>query len=243
MKRFADLHLRAPLNNFTQTEKMVKKAVELGYSLIAVPFPPNAKQREVSQLQRICSEAKVDLATRLNLSSRNSNELLRSLRHFRRKFELIAVTCPTKEVARQAARDRRVDLLQFSVTNRRKRYFDEAEAELASQSFASLEIEVSALLRLTGALRIRLLSRLRREVAAAERLKVPITLSSGATDEYFMRGPYDWAALASLFDLSLSSALKALSENPYAKVERNREKLSPNYVAPGVRVVGRKSGA
>jgi RNase P/RNase MRP subunit p30 len=243
MKRFADLHLRAPLNNFAQTKKMVKKAAELGYSLIAVPFPPNAGQREVGQLQRICSEAKVDFATRLNLSPRNSNELLRSLRHFRRKFELIAVTCPTKNVARQAARDRRVDLLQFSVTNLRKRYFDEAEAELASKAFASLEIEVSALLWLTGAPRIRLLSRLRREVAAAERLKVPITLSSGATDEYLMRGPYDWAALASLFDLSLSSALKALSENPYTKVERNREKLSPNYVAPGVRVVGRKSDA
>jgi RNase P/RNase MRP subunit p30 len=243
MKRFADLHLRVPLNNLDQTERMVKKSVELGYSLIAVPLPPNAKQREIGQLQRICSEAKVDFATRLNLSPRNSNELLRSLRRFRRKFELIAVTCHTKDVARQAARDRRVDLLHFSVTNLRKRYFDEAEAELASQAFASLEIEMSSLLQLTGTHRIRLLSRLRREVAAAERLKVPIILSSCATDESLMRGPYDWVALASLFDLPLSSALKALSDYPYAMVERNREKLSPNYVAPGIRVVGRKSGA
>jgi RNase P/RNase MRP subunit p30 len=243
MRRFADLHLRVPLNNLAQTEKMVKKAVELGYSLVAIPLPSNAKQREVGQLQRICSKAKVDLATRLNLSPRNRDELLHSLRRYRRKFEIIAVTCHTKDVARHAARDRRVDLLQFSVSNLRKRYFDEAEAELASQAFASLEIEISSLLQLKGSQRIHLLSRLRQEVAAAERLKVPVTLSSGATNEFLMRGSYDCAALAALFDLPLSPALRALSENPYAMVERNREKLSPNYVAPGVRVVGRKIGA
>jgi len=151
--------------------------------------------------------------------------------------------CPTKDIARQAARDRRVDLLQFSVTNLRKRYFDEAEAELASHAFSSLEIEMASLLLLAGASRIRLFSRLQREVATAEKFRVPIMISSGATDDFLMRGPRDIAALATLFDLSLSSALKALSENPYTTVERNREKLSPDYVAPGIRVVGRKGGA
>jgi RNase P/RNase MRP subunit p30 len=243
MKRFADLHLRAPLNNLPQTEKMVKKAAELGYSLLAIPLSPHATQEQVSQLQHICYKAKMDLATRVNLSPRTSSELLHSLRHFRRKFEIISVICLTKDIARRAARDRRVDLLQFSITNLRKRYFDEAEAELASQAFSSLEIEMAPLLKLAGAPRIHLFSRLQREVALAERFKMPITISSGATDDLLIRGPHDTAALASLLDLSPSSALKALSENPCATVERNREKLSPDYVAPGIRVVGRKGGA
>jgi len=243
MKRFADLHLRVPLNDLLQTEKMVKKAAELGYSLVAIPLPPHAPQEEISQLQHICREAKIDLATRVNFSPRTSSELLHSLRRFRRKFEVVSVMCSTKGVARLAARDRRVDLLHFSVTNLRKRFFDEAEAELASQALSSLEIEMAPLLRLAGASRIRLFSRLQREVATAERFRVPITISSGATDDFLMRGPRDYAALATLFDLPLSSALKALSENPYATVERNREKLSPNYVAPGIHVVGRKGGA
>ncbi len=102
---------------------------------------------------------------------------------------------------------------------------------------------MAPLLLLTGFSRIRLLSRLRREVAIAERFKVPVIISSGATNEYLIRGPHDYAALATLFDMSVSSALRALSENPVAIVERNREKLSPDYVAPGIRVVGRKSGA
>ena len=149
--------------------------------------------------------------------------------------------CNTKEIARQAAKDRRVDLLQFSTTNLRLRFFDEQEAELASQAFSSLEIELTPLLQLTSYSRVNLLSHLRREARTALRYNVPIILSSGATDEQLMRGPRDYAALTTLFDLPLASALKALSENPLVTIERNREKLSRSYVAPGIRVVGRKT--
>ena len=241
MKRFADLHLRVPFEDQAKAESMIRKASELGYSLVGIPFSPHASKEQISQLKQICSEAKVDFAARVNFSPRSSNELLNGLRRFRRKFEIVAVRCHTKDVARQAAKDRRVDLLQFSVTNLRKRFFDEAEAELASQAFSSLEIELAPILQLTTSSRIRLLSRLRREVETAERFKVPITLSSGATEEQFMRRPHDYAALTTLFDLPMSSALRGLSENPWVTVARNREKLSSDYVAPGIRVVGRRT--
>jgi len=241
MKRFADLHLRVPLKDIPQAERMIKKASELGYNLVGIPLSPHATREQISQLKHICSEAKVDLVSRVNFFPRNSNELLHDLRSYRRRFEIVAVRCHTKDVARQAAKDRRVDLLQFSVTNLRQRFFDEAEAELASQALSSLEIELAPLLQLTSFSRVHLLSCLRREVATAERADVPITLSSGATDENFMRGPRDYAALTTLFDLPLPSALRALSENPWVTVERNRGKLSPDFVAPGIRVVGRKT--
>ena len=77
-------------------------------------------------------------------------------------------------------------------------------------------------------------------MATAERAKVPVILSSGATSELLMRGPHDFASLTTIFDYALSSALKALSETPRQMVEQNRKKLSPDYVAPGIRVVGRK---
>lgn len=242
MKRFADLHLRLPLEDRAKAESMIRRTSELGYNLVGIPHSPHATKEQISQLKHICNDAKVDFATRVNFSPKTPNQLLHSLRRYRRKFEIVAVRCHTKDVARQAAKDRRVDLLQFSVTNLRKRFFDEAEAELASQAFSSLEIELAPILQLTTSSRIRLLSSLRKEVATAERFRVPITLSSGATDEQLMRGPRDYAALATLFDLPMSSALRALSENPWVTVERNREKLSSDYVAPGIRVVGRRTG-
>ena len=241
MRRFADLHLRVPSKDLSQAEKMVQKASELGYSLVGIPFQPTATREQISKLKQVCNDAKLDFVSRTNLSPRNSGELLHDLRRYRRKYEIVAVRCNTKEVARQAGKDRRVDLLQFSVTNFRQRFFDEQEAELASQALSSLEIEMAPLLQLTSFSRIHLLSRLRKEVATAERADVPITLSSGATTEQFMRGPHDYAALTTIFDLSLPSALNALSETPSATVERNREKLSPDFVSPGIRVVGRKS--
>jgi len=242
MKRFADLHLRIPLEDHPKAESMIQKASELGYNLVAIPLSPHTTREQISQLRHICSDAKVDFATRANFSPRTPNELLQSLRRYRRKFEIVAVRCHTKDVARQAAKDRRVDLLQFSVTNLRKRFFDEAEAELASQALSSLEIELAPILQLTSFSRVRLLSSLRREVATAERAKVPITISSGATNELLMRRPRDYAALTTLFDLPMSSGLRALSETAWVTVERNRKKLSADYVAPGIHVVGRKTG-
>jgi RNase P/RNase MRP subunit p30 len=54
-----------------------------------------------------------------------------------------------------------------------------------------------------------------------------------------MRKPKELAALAFLFNLDETSAIKAVSENPLSIVKRNREKLSPEFVAPGVRIVRR----
>jgi len=240
MRKFVDLHLRAPIKDLGQVERMVKKSSELGYRLVGLILPPNIMRDQINQLRHICNDAKIDLVTRVNFSPKTPGELLHDLRRFRRKFEVISVTCTSKGVARQAAKDRRVDLLHFLATDLRRRFFDDAEAELASKALSSLEIEMAPLLLLTGFSRIHLLSRLRREVATAERFKVSVTISSGATNEYLIRGPYDYAALAALLDMPMSSALRDLSENPLAIVERNREKLSLGYVAPGIRVVGRK---
>jgi len=243
MRKFVDLHLRAPIKDLDQVARMVRRTSELGYHLVGIPFPPNIMRGQINQLRHICNDADIDLVARVNFSPKTPRELLHDLRRFRRKFEVISVACTSKGVARQAAKDRRVDLLHFSATDLRRRFFDNAEAELASRALSSLEIEMVPLLLLTGFPRMRLLSRLRREVAIAQRFKVPVTISSGATNEDLIRGTHGYAYLATLFDLPVSSALRALSENPVAVVERNREKLSPDYVAPGIRVVGRKSGA
>ncbi len=237
MRKFVDLHLRPSIDNLSQVENMVKRSSDFGYGSVAISLPHNITQEKTRQLKTICENSSVDLVTRIDLMPKTSNELLQNLRHFRRKFEIISVTCNSKNIARQAAKDRRVDLLTFSTEFPRKRFFDNAEAELASKANGALEIDMTSLLFLSGFPRIRFLTSLRKEVAIAEKFKVPIVLSSGATDMRLQRGPYDYAALATLFDLSMSPALYGLSENPLAIVERNRKKLSSGYVAPGLFIV------
>ncbi len=240
MRKFADLHLKPSLEDLEQVKSMISKSAELGFQMVGLSLPSKIGVDEVNQLRKICHDAGVELATRVDLAPKGRRELLNGLRRLRRRFEIVNVFCASKVVARQAAKDRRVDLLSFPVAEYPKVFFDRAEAELASSALACLEIDMQPLLSLRGFARIRLLSVLRREVATAKSLKVPIVLSSGATDMRFLRKPQDMASLGMLFGLDLPLALEALSDTPLGIVGRNRQKLSPDYVASGVRVVRRR---
>ena len=216
---------------------MINKVTTLGYRLIAVPFAPETREEEISKLRVACNKAEIDFVSRIDLRPRTQNELMHQLRRLRRKFEVVCVACENKAVARQAAKDHRVDLLNFPSLDFRMRFFDRAEAELARNSSAALEIDARPLLVLERPARIRLLSSLRREVAIAKEFHIPIVVSSGAAEEKLLRRPREMAALAFLFGLEEASALKAVSHTPVAIVKRNREKLRAEFVAPGIRVV------
>jgi ribonuclease P/MRP protein subunit RPP1 len=239
MKKPYDLHLHVPLDDFELTGKMIKKAAELGYSGIGVPLPPNVSNETVSMLHNICASSKIDLVRRIDLASSSVNKLLSQLRRFRRRFEVVSVTCRSKTVARQAAKDRRVDLVSFPLIGFQKSFFDHAEAELATSALASLEIDMVSLLLATGFERTRLMSNFRKEVNIAKKFQVPVVISSGAKNFTLMRKPQDLAALAFLFDMPPDFALNAISKNSVSIVARNRTKLLPSFVAPGLRVVRR----
>jgi RNase P/RNase MRP subunit p30 len=236
-KIYADLHLCPNLKNVEHITKMINKASRLGYNTVAVNLYQNYNEQEIRKLQGISEEANIDLISRIDLKPKTPRELIYNLRKLRRRLEVIAVICESKNIARHAAKDRRVDLLNFPSLDFRRRFFDKAEAELASNSLTALEIDIKPLLILDGPSRIRLLSNLRRETIIAQKFHVPIVISSGVSDIMLMRKPKELVALASLFDLDEASARKAVSENPTLIIKRNREKLNPRFVAPGIRII------
>ncbi len=236
-RNFADLHLRLNDRDSQLALRVISKVALLGYSLIAVPSSTEARGDESAGIYAACKQAKIDLASRVNIKPRTPNELTHQLRRLRRKYELICVFCDSKEVARQAAKDHRVDLLNFPSQDFRKRFFDRAEAELACKSSAAFEIDMKPILMLEGAARIRFLSNLRREAVIAEEFHVPIIISSGVSDAILLRKPRELAALGFLFGLDETSALDAVSRNPSNIVKRSRAKLSSGFVAPGIRLI------
>src|SRR3990172_6918543 len=238
MKRtFADLHLRLDLRDVAGAERVIRKASKLGYGLVWMPFLPEARENEEKKLHKICREAGTSFSARVDLRPRTRGQLMNQLRKLRRRFEIICVLCDNKEIARQAAKARRVDLLNFPAVDYTRRFFDWAEVELASKCFAALELDVKPLFVLEGAARVRLLSCLRREVLIAKEFHVPVVISSGVSGELLLRKPMELAAFAGLFGLDEVSGLNAVSTNPLNIVERNCEKLSEGFVAPGIRVV------
>jgi len=234
---FVDLHLRLNIKDATATLQMASKAATLGYGVVGVPLATETRADEVARLRAVCGEVGVDFVSRVDLRPRGSDDLKRQLRGLRRKFEVVCVSCESKAVARQAAKDRRVDLLSFPFLDFRRRYFDRAEAELACNGLAGLEVDVKPLLVLEGPARVRLLSCLRREASVAKSFGVPVVVSSGVSRVQLLRKPREMAALGFLFGLDEISALNAVSRSPVTLVERNREKLGAGFVAPGIRVV------
>ena len=110
MRKFVDLHLIAPIKNLAEFESFIRKASTLGYKMVGVPLPANIEKEKIEQLKSIAKNFNLDLVTRLNLKPESARNLLKNLRRYRRKFEVISVRCLSKAVARQAAKDRRVDL-------------------------------------------------------------------------------------------------------------------------------------
>ena len=113
MKRvYADLHLCAECDRVERVIRIVDKASRLGYGLLAAPFRKFSEE-QIQQVREACKNVRIDFASRVDLRPRTPDELIRDLRKLRRRFEVVAVMCESKGVARQAAKDRRVDLLNF----------------------------------------------------------------------------------------------------------------------------------
>ena len=240
MKRtYVDLHLRVDVDDSLFVEGVAKKASALGYGLVSVPFSPRASEQKVKEVRGVFREVGVDFASRVDLWSRTAGELLGDVRRLRRRFEVVAVMCLSKSVARQAAKDRGVDVLCFPKPDFHGGFFDVAEGELASGCLSFFEVDVKPLLVLEGAARARFMFMVGKEVGTARSFGVPVVLSSGVGEEFLMRGPLELACLGSLVGLSGASGVDAVSRNPVAVVSRNREKLGSGFVAPGIRVVRR----
>ncbi len=219
MRRFIDLNVRDPGDPRVLTE-MLELASRLGFNGIAL-----ASDRPAPQALRDEARALgIDLASRIDLKPRNANELSKTLRRVRRKYEIVAVRCENKAVSRQAAKDHRVDILTFPhlKTGRSRVGLDRQGASLASKSNCAYEVSLSDLLG-SSAERARVLVNMRRSIWNATHEGVPVVVSSGAGTPLRMREPRAIASITSLLDIQEEKGLNAVSAIPTKILERNRK--------------------
>lgn len=213
---------------------MLRHAASLGYKGAAL----TTTRDDLTELEPLARTLGIDLVSRIDLTPRSQQELLRSLKRVRRGYEVVSVTCMTKGVAVQAAKDHRVDILNYSTepATRGKVWFDRHQAKLAKGALCCYEININEMLR-EQRRRAQALRHLKKEAGNALRYGVPVILSSGASSIFHMREPRALAALLDILDIGEEAAFEMISTNPWRLVERNRRKLEPGFVAPGVRRV------
>jgi ribonuclease P/MRP protein subunit RPP1 len=227
MRKFFDLNIR-PLKEELR-RSMLELAADLGYKGVGLTTEKPPESGDIYP--------ELDVVSRVTLRPSNINDLTKSLRIIRRKYVIIAVECHSKNVARQAAKDNRVDILNFpvSISARRRVRFDRQEASLAGGANCAYEVNVSDLLGVGPLILSRLLSIFREEVENATRYDVPVIVSSGADEPLMMREPRSLAAVLSFLGLDEGASLDAVSTTPGGMAEGNRDKLGPGFVLPGVR--------
>jgi ribonuclease P/MRP protein subunit RPP1 len=227
MRKFLDLNIKPQKEELRQS--MLELATDLGYKGVGLTTEKPPERGEISP--------ELDCVSRVTLRPSNVNDLTKSLRRIRRKYVIIAVECYSKNVARQAAKNNRVDILNFpvSISARRRVRFDRQEASLAGGANCVYEVNVSDLLGVGPLILSRLLSTFREEMENAKRYDVPVIVSSGADEPLMMREPRSLAAVLSLLGLDEKESLDAVSTTPWGIAEGNREKMGPRFVMPGVR--------
>lgn len=230
MRAYVDLHVCPSLDDLPNAQTMAKLLTEVQVQIIGLVLPPE-RLAPLPSVVDVFKDSGVDVAKRLNLRPRSREELLRSLRRFRGKYDVIAVECGVPSVLRVAVRDRRVDIFRFPdrVHTRILR------GSLGGSCRASLEINLSELdsgpdfgARLVGA---------KREIEAAAEASAKVVGCTGASNPFELRSPRDTAAILHLLGLSLESASMAVSEIPFRIVEKNRLRIKEARLAEGVKVL------
>ncbi len=200
---------------------MVEAAKALGYSLIGVN-----------------KDTPLDTVKRLDIDPKHQNQLNQSLRSNRKRTEVIVVNCRNKAVARQAGRDRRVDLVTYPVSDKWKRnYLDRHQAGLMRDSGAGYLVDVSYLLAMDAYRLKKNIEFLKRNLEIAVKRGIPVVASSFAANPLELRDPHGLAALLSLLDVDEDHALEMVSTIPSKMVELNRAKLKDSYIQDGVWVI------
>jgi RNase P/RNase MRP subunit p30 len=205
-----------------------------GYSVVALALPTGLLQERVAALRRLFEGEGIRTVLRVDLSANSRAELLRLLRRFRARYDVLAVKCVNQVVASVACRDRRVDLIFFDPANARVKF---------GHQFASMlrgAVELNVVSTFLGETRKEIFSRVAKEVAVATEHGSKVVLSSGCSSPATVRSPVQISAIAASIGLSTEQCSLGVSELPLSIIHRNRERRSPLFVEEGVNLVPQK---
>jgi RNase P/RNase MRP subunit p30 len=212
MTCFIDLHLRP--STLEQASEMAVYANQLGYRCIASTKP-------------VMDPKGFTVANRIDIDAKRGRELQDALKKNRRNYDIISVRCLSKEVARTAAKDDRVDILLFpdDPTQRKHNWLDHHEAVLMEGTGRAYEVNASDFLASSPTRLSKIITQIKRDLIVAQRYDIPVVFSSGASTPLAMREPKALTALATLLDVDEEYAADMLSTTPLSILERNHSKM------------------
>jgi RNase P/RNase MRP subunit p30 len=188
-----------------------------------------------AEISKLIEDYPIEIVKRLDIDGREQtkNQIIPILRKQRRNTPLIAIKCYDPELTGWAAQDNRVDILSFPI-NQIGKLLTNSVAKLMLKFDKHLEISLVNLYSSPEKLQIQAVRQIKQAMIMAKKKKVPTIINSGSTSIHQIRSPWELISLAQTLISSKESQIDSLSKIPYKLVSKNKVKISPNYIAPGV---------
>ena len=219
-------------------EEGIKLLKELGwYGSIVVQYNENYDKKIFDEVKEYGEREGLRIYTGVKIRSESPKELVRYVKKFRSKVDVILVEGGMLKINRQALELHDVDILSTPELNRRDSGLDHVLARLGSVHRVAIELNFKQLLiRKNPYERARLLWTFRRNMYLAKKFDTPVVLSSGAESIYDIKSPHD---LRSFLNTLTGDPVysKAIMEFPYKIAEYRVYLRRENVVRYGVEVV------
>jgi ribonuclease P/MRP protein subunit RPP1 len=181
---------------------------------------------------RISEEYGVDVVDGIELRADDPEVAAGHVGNYRPKNTLLALHGGTNALNRFAVESDRVDVLAHPM--REGGDFNHVLAKAAVEHGTRVEFDLSRVLRMDGGPRVQALSDLRKLRELVEQYDVPFVVSANPRNHLQLRAPRELAAVGQAIGFSTDQIRQGLAEWA-AIAERNRERRSDEFIAPGVK--------
>ncbi len=220
---------RVTINEKTDSklfEKIAKRLQLEGYIILGEKYKKSKKENLVEPLQKI---------TRVEIKESKVEKIRSLLPKVRKQYELVSVNTSSAKVAQWVVKDNRVDILTVPYKSI-KEIITQNLANVAANNQTFLEIDISFLTFSNSffpSIQMRGLSRV---IHLIIREKAPFILTMNVENPLEFRDERSIIAMANLVGIP-NKAIKENMRKFKERIELNRNKLSPDFIAPGVRKV------
>lgn len=229
MKKYYDLLVRS------EQPEVLNTAAALGWNGICV-----AKETEGGQAGQMPSKiGSMDVYTGAIIK----NDVEKNARRALEQADIVIALGGSEEQNRQASECGEIDLLMNlehdegrDKIDYKNAGLDHVMASFMAERGVAYGVDFSQLLSSSGRMRVQLLGRVRQNVRMALKNKVPVVLTSGASDTYCLRAPLDLASVSRLIGVPEHLERKVVSDFPAMVLEKARKRKNPDVITNGLEV-------
>jgi ribonuclease P/MRP protein subunit RPP1 len=182
--------------------------------------------------ERVSEAYGVDVVDAVEIRADDPEVAAGHLGNYRPKHTVLAVHGGTPKLNRFAVEQDRVDVLAHPMADRGD--LNHVLAKAAADHGVRVEFDLSRVLRADGGPRVQALQDLRKLREIVTHYDAPFVVSAGPTSHLQLRAPRELVAVGETIGFSEDQIRAGLAE--WGRLaERNRERLSDEFIAPGIK--------